>query len=182
MAHVVILNGPPGCGKDTIADVFVKMGAQKLQFKDGLYKATAEVYGLHEDFVKLISTKRDMKEVPHPALGGLSPRQALIHVSEDIWKPQYGSRVFGEMLSDSAVHDFVIVPDGGFQDELNAVEAVHNVTVIRLHRKGFTFEGDSRTYAEDKWAHYEDTVFKDVHLEDGDIMKAVGDVIKAIQG
>lgn len=181
LSNVVILNGPPKCGKDTLAERLVEHGYKILMFKDGLYEATAAYYDLPLEYVAHLCTDRRYKDFPHSAFGSMSPREALIHVSEDVWKPQFGARVFGERLAEAA-YDFgnVIVPDGGFKDELNAVEASHNVTVVRLHRKGYDFKGDSRTYAEESWRHYQDTRILDLHLEEGEIDKGVSDLLKLI--
>lgn len=170
MSKVVILNGPPGVGKDVLARMLIKEGWVIKQFKDELYKNTAMYYGISVVDLIDICNKRELKEVPNPVFGGLSPRQALIHVSEAIMKPQYGSGVFGELLADAAFeHRFVIVPDGGFKAEMQAVEMFHELTVIRLFRDGMTFEGDSRSYAQPDWFNREETKLLDLELVTGDI-------------
>lgn len=78
----VVLNGPPGCGKDTLANMLSRDGVfVKHQFKDALYEHTAKHFQVDLDkFIKFASD-RDLKDSKSLAgLGGRTPRQALIHV------------------------------------------------------------------------------------------------------
>ena len=97
-------------------------------------------------------SNREWKEAPNDKLDGMSPRQALIHVSEDVVKPERGRDYFGKMaLSDilSSNHIVHVFSDGGFIEEIGALECNKvNVYVIRLHREGYSFEGDSRDYVD----------------------------------
>jgi hypothetical protein len=93
---------------------------------------------------------RDEKEIPRDQLGGRSPRQALIYVSEEVVKPAFGQDYFGryaaQRLTPGALHIF---SDGGFIKEIQPViDAVgpENLLLVQLHRDGFSFEGDSRRY------------------------------------
>ena len=82
----------------------------------------------------------------------MSPRQALIHVSENVIKPIEGKDYFGRQAKKSVLASELLVfvfSDGGFIDEIQALKSDKTkVTVIRLHREGFTFEGDSRSYVD----------------------------------
>lgn len=147
MSKVIILNAPAGAGKDTIADLIVQQYQYvKLQFKEELYKELAGFYELPIEVIVDVCSDREKKEAPCDYFGGLTPRQALIMMSEDIVKPQKGKRYFGEQLA-KAAHDFpfVIVSDGGFHEEVQAVQDEHDCTVVRLNGRG-TFIGDSRKY------------------------------------
>lgn len=174
MSKVVILNGPPGVGKDTLGAKLIRYGFEPVAFKEHLYEATADYYGLPlEPFVK-IASHRTWKEIPSPLLNGKSPREALIHVSEDIMKPQYGNRVFGEVVSEVCFnYPYCVITDGGFKEEMQAVEDNHELVVIRLHRNGCTFDGDSRSYAQPDWFNKESTLLCDIHLKENDIQDGV---------
>lgn len=163
----VVLNGPPGCGKDTIANRIVAEDQLlpinitpfvKHQFKDALYEHTAKHFEIGLDEFILYASDRSLKDSTSLAgLGGRTPRQALIHVSEDIYKPRYGDDYFGKVEA-RRVREHkrylggiinVIYPDGGFGPEIPPIESEFDyVLIIRLHRDGFDFKGDSRNYLE----------------------------------
>lgn len=157
----VILNGPPGCGKDTIANLIVERCNSlspviKHQFKDALYEHTAKHYQVDLDKFIHFASDRELKDsVSLAGLHGKTPRQALIHVSEDICKPRYGNGYFGSVEA-NRIRELkgrvrgpinVIYPDGGFGDEVLAIESEFDcVLIVRLHRDGYDFTGDSRNY------------------------------------
>ena len=82
------------------------------------------------------------------SLGYYSSRQALIHISEDIVKPQKGKDYYGKKLVEKIENSserFYFVSDGGFLDEATMVaDKGYNVYIVHLERSGATFEGDSR--------------------------------------
>lgn len=186
----VVLNGPPGCGKDTIANIISGAGTIfiKRQFKDALYEHTAKHFQVDLDKFIHYASERSLKDSTSLAgLGGRTPRQALIHVSEEIYKPREGSDYFG-MVEVAGVEELsgrmggvinVIYPDGGFPDEVVCMDRVFDsVLVIRLHRGGFDFSGDSRNYL-----YLPDTEKRtsvDLHLIDGKIMYAAECVLETI--
>jgi hypothetical protein len=156
---IVLFNAPPHCGKDTLADMFIAdYNCPKVQFKDALYKETANFYGIAVEVMVELATARDTKEVPHHYFDNLSPRGALIHVSEDIIKPVFGDTYFGKKTADALLQKealnvaYIVVPDSGFSAELVplAEEFGTMVTVVRLHREGYDFTGDSRSYLTDE--------------------------------
>ena len=146
----VILNGPPGCGKDTIANLMGSKGFQHHRFKEGLYEETISHYGVHPAIAESLFTDREAKEVPSPLFGGLSPRGALIHVSEDIIKPTFGKEFFGWKAALGCVNtdsSLSVFSDGGFPEEIVPLaEVFEHVLIFHLHRDSFGFEGDSRNY------------------------------------
>lgn len=188
MVTVIILNGAPNCGKDYIAEVLQSyiilntgLNCSILKYKSRLYRITAALYGLDEIKLIEVANNRILKETPMVALGGLSPRKALIKVSEGIVKPIFGERYFGEALASSiGSEDFVVIPDGGFSEEvvpLVECDRVHRVVVVRLTADGCTFEGDSRSYIH-KGPSLKDVSFLDYHnRKDGnidDLVKMLG--------
>jgi len=154
----VVLNGPPGCGKDTLANLVcgLSVDVKKHQFKDALYEHTAKHFQIDLDKFIHYASDRSLKDSTSLAgLGGRTPRQALIHVSEDIYKPREGSDYFGkvevarveELYGNLDSSITVIYPDGGFPDEVECIDSCFDaVLVVRLHRDGFDFAGDSRNY------------------------------------
>lgn len=178
---IVILNGPPGSGKDTIANYFVEHHPEYYtdSFKSALYKETCDLYGFNiTDFIR-VHNNRDLKEEPY--YFGLSTRQLLIDTSENHIKPVLGDDYFGalkgfewKLMMDLGAS--FIISDGGFAPETNAVCDIvgfENVVIIRLLRDGYTFEGDSRDYirkSESKCSVY------DLHLFDGEVGKACAEI------
>ena len=137
-----VFNGPAGSGKDTLAS---HIAGERISIAEGVRIGAAKYF----KYPGLIaaSNDRNLKDLYNHHLG-MTPRQALIHYSEDIAKPQYGDNVF---IHDAIVrilpHEVTKVTDMGFQHELDLIcEAVDEVYLIKLYRDGCTFEGDSRNY------------------------------------
>lgn len=83
----------------------------------------------------------------------LSIRSAMIYSSEIICKPRFGEDYFGRSRA-SEIKDGEIVFDGscGFVEELGPLLAkvpMNDILLLRIHREGFTFDGDSRYYIPD---------------------------------
>lgn len=148
MAKVIILNAPAGCGKDTIAKLLVAEGYEVEEFKSPMFDVAVALSGQTRQEFMLDYNDREAKEAPQARLGGLSYREFMIKISEEWAKPLLGNSVFGSLASNSCNRKRnVVFSDGGFIDEVNyLVSAGHDVTVVRMHRLGFTFEGDSRNY------------------------------------
>lgn len=150
------------------------LAAFHMEFKDELFKLAAntvrvdmedfmedydsqvrDVNGFNQSWARQFSSV-DMdtwwKDVPLYKVADLflSTRQLLIHVSEKVIKPSFGNDAFGKaMVSQLPENGVVFVSDSGFSEELQPVinhVGADNVLVIRLHRDGCTFEGDSRDY------------------------------------
>lgn len=157
MKQVVILNAPPCSGKDTLADLMVKhlflkhLKATKHEFKKVLYEAFAEHYALPLYHVMHICTDRKTKDSldsDYSIQTGRTPREGLIHVSENIYKPKYGKGYFGQEAANKLTIGINVFSDGGgWWDELApVVYKADRVLVCRLHREGYNFDGDSRSY------------------------------------
>lgn len=151
--RVIILNGPPNIGKDTLGNnVQQLIGWPRMEFKEALYSETASYYGVDLVTFAMLASGRTTKEVPMPTLGGLSPRQAMIHVSEEVIKPKFGKQFFGakayeliQTLEDST--DTVVFSDGGFVEEAEYLVGMgYEVHIIQLHAEGRDFGNDSRDY------------------------------------
>lgn len=95
------------------------------------------------------------KDVPiyTPTGDRLSKRETLIHVSENVIKPNFGEDAFGKMFVNNLPEEGVVfVSDGGFPQELLPVinhVGKYNVLVVRIHREGCDFSNDSRDYLEE---------------------------------
>lgn len=85
----------------------------------------------------------------------LSPREVLIYVSECLMKPRFGGDYFGQVRAQKVVasKEEIIYDDScAFVAELQPlIEEVgqENILLVRIHRAGYTFAGDSRNYIPD---------------------------------
>lgn len=168
MTKLFILNGPAGVGKDTIADVMVMKGVccEKVSFKSPMFDVAKGILSSDEfDWFIKNYNNRDEKEKPQNILGGKSIREFMIWISESVMKPIFGNDVFGKRLSSSLGDGCYICADGGFASEIKPlIDSGVHVTLIRLFRPGYTFDGDSRSYIRGVCARE-----IDVHVIDGDI-------------
>ena len=147
---IIIFNGPPGSGKDEAATYFKRCGFKHLSFKHVLFKETISFFGVDKDWFMAGYNDRSVKERPEELLEGMSRREAMIYVSEDITKPTFGNDVFGVFVANEVEdgEDYAI-SDGGFEEELvpliNRVGA-DNIVLVQLTREGCDYSSDSRRY------------------------------------
>lgn len=154
----VVFNGPPNVGKDTLARLMVPLGFAHREFKSQLYRDTIAFFRVPEDDFMARATDRDRKDVAWPPLSlwidgrprMMSPREALIHVSENVLKPQYGKDYFGKAMAERCKEeqlDYVAFSDGGFPAEIHTLRQVYkHVFIFMLQRKGCVWGNDSRDY------------------------------------
>jgi hypothetical protein len=153
---IVIMNGPPGSGKDEATNYIVTKyhTAFHFSFKRRLVDLTQALYGVSKwDWFNWYT--REGKELPRAELGGKSCREALIFVSEKVVKPNFGSQYFGKQEANfisfalERDYDIAVSSDGGFQEEVYPLIdkfGKENIYVIQLHRDGCSYENDSRNY------------------------------------
>lgn len=159
-----IMNAPPRAGKDTLANrLKVTLHREdvltdKVSFKAGLeYVAysmlkVAGVYDWQWDEIY-----QNNKDEPLELLGGMSPRQFYIHLSESVMKPIFGSDVFANYML-SRIEDsqrvayrnsqcVFLCSDGGFVEELETTIRAFKgkVIVLQWDSEGCSFAADSRS-------------------------------------
>lgn len=159
---VVFINGPPGSGKDTLAQhLRAKLrGLQVVKFAGHLKRATHFAHCLF-DVADDPGAFEASKDRPLPEFFGVPPRLAYIAFSERYMKPLHGKDVFGRILvreMDQLARRILgltgfAISDSGFAEEAQPVIArfgAANCLLIRVHAeaRGCTFEGDSRAYIE----------------------------------
>lgn len=146
---IIVFNGPPGSGKDVGCDFLKKMGFKHIEFKSKLFKDTIRFYKVDEKWFYDGYT-RDTKDVTEEKLSGLSRRQALINVSENVRKRLDGDEFYGKIAADGMVlgSDYCI-SDGGFTEEIGEVInkfGKDEIIFVRLFRDGYDYASDSRRY------------------------------------
>lgn len=160
--------------KDVINGQEGNLAAFHMEFKDELFKIAANVVGISVETLlqgydlqvrdvndsdqswarrfSEVSMDTWWKDVPLYDIEQelLSTRKLLIHMSENVIKPSFGSDAFGKALvSQLPENGIVFISDSGFPEELQPVidhVGADNLLVVRIHRDGCTFEGDSREY------------------------------------
>lgn len=158
-ATVVLLNGPPRCGKDTAGAYLARKfdNSMVLKFAGPLKRLTHVGYGLPpnipDDYFEQV------KDQPLDAFFGLSPRQAYIKFSEEQIKPFLGDEHFGKLFRRRMWREYCagkrvfLSTDSGFATETNPViQSIkpENVLLVRIHAeaRGVSFKNDSRSYIE----------------------------------
>ncbi len=146
---IVFLNGPPHCGKDSASDRLREaMGSiVQMKFADPLKDSVCGMLGISRAELERV------KDIPHVALNGETPRMLLIRLSEDLIKPVYGDQFFGKIavgkLDKLPMNAIVVFSDSGFLSEAIPVVTAFGITncvKVEIHRGGMTFAGDSRSY------------------------------------
>jgi len=170
---LINLNAPPGAGKDTLCggvhDYINHPDYEvvHMEFKNLLFDIAIRASGLSEK-VWFAHYEREYKEKPCPYLMvngvNVSPRDWMIHCSENLMKPVFGNDVFGQAFrkrlerireeTDASKELVIIVSDGGFLEESIPVVSLvgpENYFLVRIHRlkadgTEYDFAGDSRRY------------------------------------
>lgn len=161
MVKIILFNGPPSCGKDTLANMIAaKLEADMHKvyvekFAAPLKRAACAIYCNGDNALFAEQDLPQNKNKVNNLFFGKSCREVQIATSEVFLKQLHGSRVFGQLLASTIrqkskkLDDIFLISDSGFRDE--AEELVDqfgegNVLLIKLFREGTTFEGDSRSY------------------------------------
>ena len=149
---IILINGPPGSGKDTAANLIKRIGSAVVDYK--MSKP------LKEAFTKLLQIEgsmipyflEDHKDEKVPELGGMSPREVQIELSERFCKHLFGEDFFGRTAARaiySTPAKVVTVSDAGFQVEVAPLMEQFkfaNIYLLELHRDECNFDNDSRSY------------------------------------
>lgn len=170
---VINLNAPPQAGKDTLCQLLKekinnpRFTVVHMEFKSMLFDVAIRAAGLTPKlWFALYEREYKERKCPYLLVNGeqVSPRDWMIHCSENIMKPTIGKDVFGqafanslqELQKNSAPGEelVVVVSDGGFIEEsipvVNLVDP-DNYFLVRIHRRKedgseYNFDGDSRRY------------------------------------
>jgi len=150
---IVLFNGPPGAGKDTLAaGLYDRHQSAIVKFAGPIKKNCRAIYGLTLEEWNEIDGSQATKEEPNDAFFGETCRQVQINFSELFLKPTHGEDVFGH-LAVKAIYNkiasLILVSDSGFTKEAEVLInefGAENIILVKINRDGCTFEGDSRNY------------------------------------
>lgn len=154
--RIVLLNGPPRSGKDTVAKALTAEGYAHLSLARILKERAHALFGLKVPF----DFFEDRKDEPAPEFGGMTPRRVYIDVSEKIVKPAMGKDIWArwlreqidELIADGVkVREFLpevgfAISDLGFPYEVPPLVAGLDPLIVQVHRPGTSFKNDSREY------------------------------------
>lgn len=166
MSKIILLNGPPSGGKDTAAkhirqwyltnttDTRATNRCVLDRMSMPIKRAFAGTMGLPITEDGEVQPWESCKEEIIPEFG-VSYRQWQIDFSESFLKC-YRQEIFGELLAARIARRFsrkianlIVVPDCGFDIEIKVLYErfdPKDILLIRCHRDGFSFQGDSRSY------------------------------------
>lgn len=174
---IILLNGPMGCGKGE-AYKFIRAiyNAKDGRVKKRLHEIASAIFQVPHELWE----EREGKEKPNPKLRiccrnsrtlsahmglvsaklwhpeglyELSPRQALIYVSEVLCKPMFGDDYFGrERLKLIAEPGLYVDDSAGFPAELGGLDPARTL-IIQVIGRGKFGPNDSRGYVSLPGAH-----------------------------
>jgi hypothetical protein len=152
---IILVNGPPGSGKDTIGGMFHQQSDSRVEkFSKYLKESTHRLYNIKGRDGTIVPHDyfEHRKDQPCQELGGAIPRQCYIGVDKYL-KSIHGDDILGRKLLDRLVGyehwRSCVVTDSGFFDEAMVLVrhyGVDNIAVIRLQRVDCCFTNDSRGY------------------------------------
>lgn len=145
---ILILNGPPGCGKDTAMKALEEAGYRfaHLKFASRLRAAVCGLLSIRDE--ELDDLKRRDPRV----------RKAMIALSENVVKELWGNTFFAEAAATDLMNNpasLAVISDGGFAYEVGAFLASVfawrqnepvEAELWQIHRPGCDFKNDSREW------------------------------------
>lgn len=151
---VLVLNGPPRSGKDTVASYLCQQWPDHmvdLKMSYSLKRACHAVLGFHNVDVEHFN---DLKDCELEEFGNRTPRQFYIDMAERFIKTRFGKNWFGyawmrRYIEESHDQKLAIISDSGFVEELEPLMQCFDngaMVLVRLHREGHDFQIDSRGY------------------------------------
>lgn len=173
MQKLIMFNGPPRSGKDTSFQICKELLKGKsiahVKFTTVVKEEAHRRLGLNVDPEHF----EPQKDTPLLEFGGHTPRDYYKLTSETM-KRERGPHIVAEILRAEVAEidaDIIINTDVGYDFEAEALQqeiGSENTILIRLHRKGKSFQGDCR-----EWAHLEGSECYDVVNNDREAFKKV---------
>lgn len=153
---IILLNGPPGSGKDAAAQAIADRGVSIWITRMSMPMKLAFNAMMETKIDAIGNSPWEADKEKAIAYLGVSYRQWQIDFSEKFMKALYGNDIFVRLfrrrhaefeLANGPV-SVIVVPDCGFEIEYNGLLHLYGnaVNLIRVHRPGFDYARDSRSY------------------------------------
>lgn len=187
--RIIILTGPPGSGKNTLADALLQSSdscnVHIKEYSDVLYAALNCLFG--NDMIDCSQMKAS-KDAPFNKIFDYVPREELIALSEHFTKYRYGQMHFGlvmakriiESMTDWHEDKSMTIMPGGFEKETEALAKIfgaENICTIQLIRDNCDFLFDSRGYLSEDFLLNLGIMNRYIYNIEGDITHALRKVI-----
>lgn len=144
MKKLILLNGPPGCGKDAIANILTENhNGLNLKFAQPLRSAVCELLNIKDENL-------EENKLINPSI-----RTLMINIGENVVKPVLGKDWFAKLLvekikTDYVNHKLIVISDIGFIQEINIIyenlKDLYKIQLWKIYRSGKNFDIDSRDY------------------------------------
>ena len=146
---IILFNGPPRTGKDTVSEFLLKelQGSVIIKFTKPVKDMTHKKYNLdvEHDYYE------DLKDTHLIEFQGKTPRESYIETSTNLREKEGNNAVaklfVKEVLESTA--DIVINPDIGYDfeaEELFNSFDISNILLFKINREGKSFEHDCRDW------------------------------------
>lgn len=137
---IILLNGPPRCGKDTVGKM---LNRPTYKMTTPMDRALQAMLNWSDETFKLY--REEKKEELIPVLQ-ISMRKSLQTFSEDwLKKVTDDPQIFGK-LALQHLEDGMIITDIGFHQEAVPIQSMFKCVLVHIFRPGCTFEHDTREY------------------------------------
>ncbi len=187
---ILLFNGPRRSGKDTAFNFIYKNlpVVRHRKFAAPLKMACAAMFDVSKEHLKALEALGStIKTVPDDRFMGRSWVELLMWMSEICMKNEFGSDIMGRLmvteLQKPTSAPLTVITDCGFKEEaMPLIDAFgkENVSVVKLLRPGYTFEGDSRDYIPHEFiTHFIDNRF-DLELFERQVMRVVRRVLEDV--
>lgn len=153
---LLLLNGPPGSGKDTVASAIKNYGQMKgLDVRNVVVKKLAAPIKSAYPALLGLTNSAELDQLKDEEYLGVPRgiRKLQIALSEDVMKPLFGQDIFAKILTRSVrclrKEVLCIISDTGFTNEFKYLfyrTPRINFLTLRLSRGNTSFDGDSREY------------------------------------
>ena len=141
MKKIVAINGFIGSGKDTISNVFIENGFERLSFAGTLKDIVSVLFGWDRDMLEgTTSESRKQREIPDKywsdKLGlTVTPRWALQHIGTEVFREHFSTEIWIYALERKIMNTNknIIITDARFKNEIELIKSLGG-SIIEVQR------------------------------------------------